>query len=290
MTRSSHAHTGSGFPAWLSDAALQAALALPSRPAMLAISGVQGSGKSTLASEIERLARERNLRAAVLSVDDFYLPALQRARLAEQVHPLLATRGPPGTHDLPLALEVLARLQRGERVRLPRFDKLADDRVCESEWTYAEVGVDLVVLEGWLLGVPPQPPGELVRPVNALERTEDENAVWRTWCNTALANDYPVLWRQFDALWMLKAPSFDVVPGWRWQQEQSMLAQRSARSGMTRTQMERFVQMFERVSRHALQVLPALAQRVIHLDEHRRPLQRGGGMPGAADPLTGPRR
>lgn len=290
MTAPSHAPAGSGFEAWLPEAALQAALAPHLRPAVFAISGVQGSGKSTLAAQVATLARGRGLRVAVLSIDDFYLQAARRRQLAAEVHPLLATRGPPGTHDLPLALAVMARLRGGLRVRLPRFDKLADDRVRESEWTYADTPLDLVLLEGWLLGVPPQQASDLVRPLNALERTEDAGAQWRAWCNAALAHEYPPLWRQLDALWMLAAPSFDVVPAWRWQQEQSLLARSPMQPGMSRAQLERFVQLFERVSRHALHVLPALAQRVIHLDQHRRPLQRAGEVPGAADPLTGPRK
>ncbi|MDR2872569.1 MAG: kinase, partial [Xanthomonadaceae bacterium] len=72
---------------------------------VLAITGPQGSGKSTLAAQIVRAADQHGLKAATLSTDDFYLTHADRRQLARTVHPLLATRGPPGTHDLPLALE-----------------------------------------------------------------------------------------------------------------------------------------------------------------------------------------
>jgi len=36
----------------------------------------------------------------VLSLDDFYLGHAARLQLARDIHPLLATRGVPGTHDI----------------------------------------------------------------------------------------------------------------------------------------------------------------------------------------------
>ena len=63
--------------------------------------------------------------AAAVSLDDFYLTRARRHALARTVHPLLATRGVPGTHDLPLLLDVLLRVRSGRPVRLPVFDKLA---------------------------------------------------------------------------------------------------------------------------------------------------------------------
>ena len=97
---------------------------------------------------------------------------------------------------------------------------------------------------------------------------------WRRHCNEALARDYPALWRRVDRLLFLQPPGFEVVPGWRWQQEQSLQAQDPSRRGMTRAQVERFVQHYERVSRQALRTLPAIADLVVALDEARRPVGR----------------
>ena len=252
--------------------ALEAALSLPPPTPVFAIAGLQGSGKSTLAAQVAGLAEERGHRAAVLSIDDFYLRKDQRLQLAREVHPLLATRGPPGTHDLGLALETIESLRNGRPTRLPRFDKLADDREPEARWPTMEQRCDFVLLEGWFLKTPPQNPDELVQPTNALERDEDPDGNWRRWCNAALANDYPRLWQTIDALWFLQGPDFDVVPDWRWQQEQSLQASEPRRGAMSRAQVERFVQLFERVSRQALRTLPAIADRTISLDELRRPL------------------
>jgi D-glycerate 3-kinase len=42
---------------------------------------------------------------------------------------------------------------------------------------------------------------------------------------------------------------------------------------MSRAQVERFVQFFERVSRQAMRTLPAIADRTIRLDAQRHPLE-----------------
>jgi len=263
-----------GFPDALVAQALDEALAAGTGVPVLAISGLQGSGKSTLAAQVVALAAQRGLRAATLSIDDFYLTRAQRQRLARQVHPLLLTRGPPGTHDLPLAHATLAAIAARQPVALPRFDKLADERVAPADWPRVDAALDLLVFEGWFLGTPAQAEDALEPPLNALERDADADGRWRRWCNQALAEDYPALWRRCDRLWFLQPPDFAVVPRWRWQQEQHLQAAQPERSSMSRAQLERFVQYYERVSRQALRTLPALADRVIALDDQRqvRPL------------------
>ena len=234
-----------------------------------AIAGLQGCGKSTLAAQVAALARGRGLRVATLSIDDVYLGRRERQQLARDVHPLLATRGPPGTHDLALACGTLDALRTGGIARLPRFDKLGDRRLPPSRWRTVRA-VDLVVFEGWCLKVPAEDAAALRAPVNTLERDEDPHGVWRGWCNDALGRDYPALWARVDRLLWLQPPDFAPVALWRWQQEQSLRAARGGHGGMTRKGVERFVQHFERVSRRALGTLPAIADRTLTLDARRR--------------------
>jgi len=253
-----------GFVAGVLDDALAAGAKV------YGVSGLQGTGKSTLAAQLVEAATARGLRAVAVSVDDFYLDRPERQRLARDVHPLLAVRGPPGTHDLPLACATLDALRDRRPTRLPVFDKLGDRRVPSGQWREAGE-VDLVVFEGWFLGTPAEPADALDAPLNALERDEDADATWRRRCNDALARDYPALWRRIDRLLFLQPPGFDIVPDWRWQQEQALQARDPSRPGMTRAQVERFVQHYERVSRQALRTLPAIADVVIRLDADRRP-------------------
>ncbi len=265
-----------GFPEALAAAALAAARALPARAPVFGITGLQGSGKSTLAAQVADLGRAQGLRVAVLSLDDLYLTRAQRQALAVGVHPLLATRGPPGTHDVAMGCRVLDALRAGERTALPRFDKLADDRCAEAGWPVAEGPLDLVLFEGWCLKAAPEDEAALAAPLNALERDEDPDGRWRRHCNLALRRDYPALWARIDALWFLQPPGFEVVRAWRWQQEQALAARDPARRGMDRAQLDRFIQHYERTSRHLLATLPAIAERTIALDAQRRPLPAAG--------------
>lgn len=260
---------GQGYDAGFVAAILDAALAGDDR--IYAIAGLQGTGKSTLSAQVAALAAKRGLQVVPLSIDDFYLGHAQRQRLGREIHPLCATRGVPGSHDVALACAVLDGLREGRTTALPRFDKIADDRLPESQWP--RVGhADLVLLEGWFLKVPPQSEAELAEPINALERDEDPQGTWRRWSNDALGRDYPALWQRLPRLLFLQGPGFEIVPQWRWQQEQTLQAQHPDRQAMTHAQVLRFVQFFERVSRQAMRSWPALADRTIRLDADRKPL------------------
>lgn len=262
-----------GYPPDFVAAALDDALSIAAtRPAVYGIAGLQGSGKSTLAAQMVALAKTRGLSVVALSIDDFYLGRRERMRLGRTVHPLLATRGPPGTHEVTLACATIDALQerREVGVALPRFDKIADRRWPPSRWPRVHHRPDLIVFEGWFLKVPAQMHSELVAPLNALERDEDPDGIWRGYVNQALANEYTALWQRIDRLLFLRGPGFEIVPQWRWQQEVALQAAQPGRRAMDRAAVERFVLFFERVSRQALRTLPAIAGRTIHLDAMRR--------------------
>ncbi|MEO5623857.1 MAG: kinase, partial [Dokdonella sp.] len=266
MPNPPHPAQHAGYPDAFVAEMLADALAHASR--VHAIAGLQGTGKSTLSAQMAALASTRGLRVVALSIDDFYLGHAARQALAHRVHPLCATRGVPGTHDVRLACDVLDALRAGKPVALPRFDKIADDRLPESTWPVV-ARCDLAILEGWFLEVPAQPADAVVAPINALERDEDPDGTWRRWSNAALARDYPPLWSRLDRLLFLQGPGFDIVPRWRWQQEQTLQAAHPDRKAMTQQQVERFVQFFERVSRQGMRTLPGIAARTIRLDGQR---------------------
>lgn len=263
------AAVGRGYAPWFVEEVLEDALQHGSR--IHAIAGLQGTGKSTLAGQLVALAREKGLRAVALSIDDFYLGRRERQRLGRTVNPLLATRGPPGSHDVALACETLDSLREGRPTALPRFDKISDRRLPPSRWPTVRGGVDLVVFEGWFLKTPPEPPEALLEPINALERDEDPDSIWRAYCNTSLARDYRPLWWRLDRLLWLHGPGFEVVSGWRWQQEETLQALHPTRRTMTRAQVGHFVQFFERVSRQAWKHLPTIADVTRRVDAQRRP-------------------
>lgn len=106
------------------------------RPIIIGINGAQGSGKSTLAEcLVHLLTHQYHQMALTLSLDDFYLTHQQRLDLAATVHPLLVTRGVPGTHDIDLALTTIDKLlSERKNIAIPRFDKEHDDRFPVEEW------------------------------------------------------------------------------------------------------------------------------------------------------------
>lgn len=238
------------------------------RPVLIGLNGSQGSGKTTLSDFLCTALQEiHQLPALSLSLDDFYLPRQERAELARSVHPLLATRGVPGTHDMALLQHTLDRLLdpgSAPGLALPRFDKAMDDRVPQAQWQLVPDPPAVVLLEGWCLGASAQTPEALREPVNDLERSEDADGVWRSFVNEALAADFPALYDRVSQWVMLKAPSFECVYRWRQEQEQKLAA---ARGGMGErmlddTALHRFIQHFERLTRHCLATIPS---RVHHL-------------------------
>lgn len=237
---------------------------------VLGVVGTQGSGKSTLAALLEELLSQvHGLRAASLSLDDFYLTHAERQQLAREVHPLLATRGVPGTHDIPLALDTIkALLSHSGDTAVVRFDKAKDDRRPETHWDKVRAPVDVVILEGWCLGVQAQPATEVAEPLNALERLEDRSGRWRGYVNECLQEDYPQLFQLIQKLILLKAPSFDCVYQWRRQQERK-LSPTAGDKIMSDDTLNRFVQHFERITRHSLTTLPQTADTVLELDREQ---------------------
>lgn len=250
-------------------ARIDAALAASGALLVVGICGAQGSGKSTLAAQLAGRLGNRGLRVATLSLDDLYQTRAERMRLAARVHPLLATRGVPGTHDVALGLATLDALARGEPAPLPRFDKAADDRAPADAWPPAPAGTQVLLLEGWCLGGRPQ--ADVSDPVNAFEAAEDPNAVWRSHANTALAGDYQQLFARIDLLVLLAAPGWDVVARWREQQE-AELRQRGGARVMSPEEVTRFIQHYERLTRWILEEMPTRADLTVQLDENREVL------------------
>ena len=250
------------------------------RPLLVGLNGSQGSGKSTLAALlVQLLADVHGLRAIDLSIDDFYLSRRSRQALASQVHPLLATRGVPGTHDVSLLLETLQQLTQGTTtLAVPRFDKASDDRCPESEWLAVSAPVDVVIIEGWCLGVPAQRGEALHRPVNDLEAAEDPDGRWRRYINRQIHGQYQALYDLVDIWIMLQAPSFECVYKWRSEQE-NKLADDVLEQGkdvyrdtqvMTDQQLSRFIQHYQRLTEHALAELPGQVHYLFRLDDDRR--------------------
>jgi D-glycerate 3-kinase len=256
---------------------------------VVGLCGAQGSGKSTVAEALEAMLPGAGVACATLSLDDLYLSRAARRALAADVHPLLAVRGPPGTHDVAAGSAILEALRAGRSARIPRFDKLTDDRLPETLWRMVPGPVEVVIFEGWCVGAAPQAAEALAEPVNDLERLRDGCGAWRAYVNAALAGEYQALFSALDMLVLLRAPDFGVVHRWRLEQEATNLARRQAAGAtdavspvlaMDPAAVAEFIQYYERLTRHILAEMPSRADLVIELDEARAVI----GVRGKAGP------
>lgn len=235
------------------------------KPAIIGITGAQGTGKSSLAALLVTELVSRGLHCAAVSLDDYYLPQQTRTRLACQVHPLLAQRGVPGTHEITRALGDAEQVLAGQPVTLPVFDKALDERCADRP----AVTLDLLIVEGWCLGLQPQSAEELVRPLNQLEASEDPHSHWRQYVNQQLAGPYQSYFRMLRPLIWLKAPDWSSICRWRERQEQQLWQHRSA--GMSAAQLQRFMLFFQRLTELSFQQLPARANYTVLLNQLQQP-------------------
>jgi len=243
---------------------------------VVGINGSQGSGKSTAAVILQYLLESRyQHRVAILSIDDFYHTKATRQALAQSQHPLFVTRGVPGTHDVKLALDTFGHLKNAddnEVICLPRFDKAKDDRKPRKDWEVLAERPSIIIFEGWCVGAPSMSNKELEKPINELEAKEDGDGLWRHAVNNYLQTQYQILFSQIDWLLMLKAPSFDVVYDWRLLQERKLEQSLNGEHNLllSKSQLNRFIQHYQRITELCLKTIPAFSDALIELDEQHR--------------------
>ena len=253
-----------------------------SRPIIVGLNGAQGSGKSTLSQYLSQMMpMQFGVNCHVLSIDDFYLSKAKRKKLAASVHPLLAIRGVPGTHDVPRLLDALAGFIEPavQSVMVPIFDKLKDDRTRRVHKIQKSAKPTIVLFEGWCVGIPAQRQLALSVPASSFEFSNDNNGVWRSYVNERLGADYADVFKLLDRLSMLKPPCFEAVYDWRVDQEIRLVARRrqefSSESirGMSVKEVGEFVENFRRLTCHALEVLPGIANETWELQADRLVLE-----------------
>jgi D-glycerate 3-kinase len=203
----------------------------------------------------------------VASLDDLYLTGSERVALAEEVHPLLATRGVPGTHDVGLGIDFVEACMRGDwaEAECPLFDKARDERVEKGAWLRLEQTPDLVLFEGWCMGAVAEPVEALGVPVNDLERVRDAEGVWRWFVNERLGEEYQRFFDLFSYWIFLRPASFEAVVENRLKQEKRLRERGGGNAIMADEQVRDFVALFERLTRWMWREFPARADVVVEL-------------------------
>lgn len=216
------------------------------------ILGGQGTGKTTLAAILAQILNHLGLQVCQLSLDDLYKTYADRRHLA-QIDPRLRWRGPPGTHDVELGLEVLQQLKQQRPAQVPRFDKSAWKGAGDRTTPETIIRADIVLFEGWFVGVRPIDPKAFDQAPPPIE-TESDRTFARD-MNTRLA-DYLPLWDQLDRLIVLLPSDYHLSQQWRRQAEQRMIA--TGQAGMAATEVDEFVEYFWRSLHPELFIAPFL--------------------------------
>ncbi|MDZ8030104.1 glycerate kinase [Nostoc sp. DedSLP04] len=222
-------------------------------PLIQGILGGQGTGKTTMSKILILILDHLGYRTVSLSLDDLYKTYSDRLLLTQQ-DPRLIWRGPPGTHDIDLGLNVLDQIRELQSpVMLPRFDKSAFGGAGDRTNPEMVADVDIVLFEGWFVGVRPINP-DLFDTAPPPIVTDEDRAFARE-MNLRL-HDYLPLWERLDSLIVLYPIDYRCSLEWRKQAEQQMIA--AGKSGMSNAQIEQFVNYFWRSLHPELFITPLL--------------------------------
>lgn len=221
------------------------------RPFIQGILGGQGTGKTTTCAVLSLILLELGYSTLSLSIDDLYKTYHQRLELQKQ-DPRLIWRGPPGTHDVDIALNLFDKIRRNESpYQVPRFDKSlhggAGDRIIPQ----IVESIDIVLFEGWFVGVRPINPELLENSPHPIITNEDK--IFARDTNRKLS-DYLTLWERLDSLIILYPVDYRLSVEWRKQAEQQMIE--DGKSGMSDSEIEQFVNYFWRSLHPELFITP----------------------------------
>ena len=178
----------------------------------------------------------------------------------------------PGTHDTNLLFSCLKKLKKSNfsKILIPKFDKSIDDRLPKKKWQKVEKKQDIVIFEGWCVGVTPQKEKDLIVPLNELEKDKDKKRIWRTKVNTELKKKYKDIFKLIDTTIFLKVPSFKHVFKWRLLQEKKLSVTSKGNKIMNKTQIKNFIMFYERLTKHMLKNFGKSADTIIKIDEKHK--------------------
>ena len=246
------------------------------KPYFVGLAGGQGTGKTTTSSLIKIiLIKYFKLNVFRISIDDFYKTRKERISLSKRVHPMLLTRGVPGTHDINMMLNFFrkSKSKKFKRLKLPTFNKAIDDRFEKKRWYDLKEKPDVIIFEGWCVGAKSEKNDTLKRSINIMEKTKDKKQIWRKYVNDQLKSKYKKLYSQLNCLIYLKAKDFGLLQKWRLKQERKLWIKSKKNSKtkiMSKEDVLSFMQTYQRITQNMFRYMPKYASIIINLNSNHQ--------------------
>ena len=185
---------------------------------IIGISALPGTGKTTLGKWLEATALKLKFKIAVISIDDFYLPS-DEMKYAIKDNPWNVSRGFPGSHSVKLMREKLLNWKINGELNVPVYEKsLRNGLGDRSHWRSDKP--DLLILEGWFLGVEPLSNNVNDRYIKSSNISSNEY-FYRSKIQNSL-HQYLDVWSLIDNIWHLKPLKFEYMNIWKSNQEEEM--------------------------------------------------------------------
>ena len=246
------------------------------KPYFVGLAGGQGTGKTTTSSLLKIiLIKFFKLEVFRISIDDFYKTRKERVNLSKRVHPMLMTRGVPGTHDINMMLSFFKKVKsrKFKSLKLPTFNKAIDDRFNKKYWYNLKDKPDVIIFEGWCVGAKSEKNNTLKKTINSMEKFKDQKKIWRKYVNNQLKSKYKKLYSQLDSLIYLKAQNFSLLQKWRLKQERKLLLNSKIKSNlkiMSKEDVLRFMQTYQRITQNMFRYMPQYASIILNLNANHQ--------------------
>ena len=246
------------------------------KPYFVGLAGGQGTGKTTTSSLIKIiLSKYFKLDVFRISIDDFYKTRKERISLSKRIHPMLLTRGVPGTHDINMMLNFFkkSKSKKFKRLKLPIFNKAIDDRFSKKHWYDLKKKPDVIIFEGWCVGAKSEKNNTLKKTINSMEKTKDQKQIWRKYVNDQLKSKYKKLYSQLNCLIYLKAKDFSLLQKWRLKQERKLWVKSKKNLNtkiMSKNNVLTFMQTYQRVTQNMFKYTPKYASVIINLNSNHQ--------------------
>ena len=246
------------------------------KPFIVGLGGGQGTGKTTITSIIKIILEKYfKLKVFNISIDDFYKTRNERILLSKKTHPMLMTRGAPGTHDIKNILNFFRciKIKKFKTFTLPKFDKAIDDRCKKNLWYKVKKRPDIIIFEGWCVGAKAQKKYMLKNPINILEKNSDQKLVWRSYVNDQLKKNYEKIFKKLNCLLYLKAKNFNLLQKWRLKQERKLLLSSKNKKNlkiMNKKDVIKFMYTYQRITQNMFKDAPKYASIIFNLNSNHK--------------------